>query len=205
MRVPVFTALGWYLGGSLMICVRLRASSLDCRMAGVLSMFQFRSPSSTSSEDRWGAISSHMVSRAQLGLEGGLQQAATVRDLFLEEVKSRNSNCLGTDLDSRTELCRLCLQQIATPPPLAILSFLKMLQLGMEISEFLVVFLRQDSDTARTSGLAECAKAVNKTILGRRLLMLTFCVQGALFSFLAKKTYPFETAYFSAPEIRICI
>ena len=37
----------------------------------------------------------------------------------------------------------------------------------------MVVFLSQDSDTARTSGLAECAKAVNKTNLGRRLLMLT--------------------------------
>ena len=34
-------------------------------------------------------------------------------------------------------------------------------------------FLSQDSDTAKTSVLAECAKAVNKTILGRRLLMLT--------------------------------
>ena len=68
MRVP----LGRYLVGSLIICVRLRASRLDCRMAGVLSMFQIRSPSSTSSEDRWGAISSHMVSRAQLGAEGGL-------------------------------------------------------------------------------------------------------------------------------------
>ena len=43
----------------------------------------------------------------------------------------------------------------------------------MEISEFLVAFLSQDSDTARTSGLAECAKAVNKANLGRRLLMLT--------------------------------
>jgi hypothetical protein len=32
--------------------VRLRASSLDCRMAVVLSMSQFRSPSSMSSEDR---------------------------------------------------------------------------------------------------------------------------------------------------------
>ena len=41
------------------------------------------------------------------------------------------------------------------------------------MSEFLVVFLSQDSDTAKTSGLAECAKAVNKTNLGRRLLMLT--------------------------------
>jgi hypothetical protein len=54
MRVPVFTALGRYLVDSLIICVRLSASSLECRMAGVLSMFQFRSPSSTSSEDRWG-------------------------------------------------------------------------------------------------------------------------------------------------------
>ena len=54
MRVPVFTDLGFYLAGSLIICVRLRASSLDCRMAGVLSMSQFRSPNSTSSEDRWG-------------------------------------------------------------------------------------------------------------------------------------------------------
>ena len=38
MRVPVLTALGLYLVGSLKICVRLRASSLDCRMAGVLSI-----------------------------------------------------------------------------------------------------------------------------------------------------------------------
>ena len=37
-----------------------------------------------------------------------------------------------------------------------------------------MAFLNQDSDTARTSGLAECAKAVSKTNLGRRLLMLTF-------------------------------
>ena len=36
-----------------------------------------------------------------------------------------------------------------------------------------VAFLSQDSDTARTSGLVECAKAVSKTNLGRRLLMLT--------------------------------
>ena len=38
---------------------------------------------------------------------------------------------------------------------------------------FLVVFLSQDSDTAKTSGLAECAKAVSKAHLGSRLLMLT--------------------------------
>jgi hypothetical protein len=43
----------------------------------------------------------------------------------------------------------------------------------MEMSEFLVAFLSQDSDMAWISGLAECAKAVNKTNLGRRLLMLT--------------------------------
>ena len=36
-----------------------------------------------------------------------------------------------------------------------------------------MVFLSQDSDTAKTSGLAECAKAVSKTNLGSRLLMLT--------------------------------
>ena len=34
-----------------------------------------------------------------------------------------------------------------------------------------MVLLSQDSDTARTSGLADCAKAVNKTNLGRRLNM----------------------------------
>jgi hypothetical protein len=38
---------------------------------------------------------------------------------------------------------------------------------------FLVVFLSQDSDTAKTSVLTECAKAVSKTNLGSRLLMLT--------------------------------
>ena len=43
----------------------------------------------------------------------------------------------------------------------------------MEISGFLVVFLSKISDRARTSGMAECAKAENKTNLGRRLLMLT--------------------------------
>jgi hypothetical protein len=43
----------------------------------------------------------------------------------------------------------------------------------MEISEFLVAFLNQDSDMARTSGMAEFAKTVSKTNLRRRLLMLT--------------------------------
>ena len=43
----------------------------------------------------------------------------------------------------------------------------------MQISGFLGAFLSQDSDTARTSRLAKCAKAVNKTNLGRRLQMLT--------------------------------
>ena len=72
MRVPVFTDCKLlYLVGSLIICVRLRASSLAYRMAGVLSMSQFSSPSSTNSEARWGAINSQMVSRAQLGAEGG--------------------------------------------------------------------------------------------------------------------------------------
>ena len=36
-----------------------------------------------------------------------------------------------------------------------------------------MAFLSQDSDTARTSGLVECAKAIYKTNLGRRILMLT--------------------------------
>ena len=71
MRVPLFTDLGLYLVGSLMICVRLRASSLDCRTAGVLSISQFRSPNRKNSEARWGAINSQIVSRAQLGAEGG--------------------------------------------------------------------------------------------------------------------------------------
>jgi hypothetical protein len=43
-----------------------------------------------------------------------------------------------------------------------------------EIPGFSVVFLSQDSNMARTSELAEYDKAVNKTNLGRRLLMLTF-------------------------------
>ena len=43
----------------------------------------------------------------------------------------------------------------------------------MEISEFLVAFLSQEADTARTSGLTECVKAVSKTNFGRRFLMLT--------------------------------
>jgi hypothetical protein len=43
----------------------------------------------------------------------------------------------------------------------------------MIISDFLEAFQSQDSDKARTSELVECAKAVNKTNLGRRLLMLT--------------------------------
>ena len=54
--------LGLYLVDSMIICVRLRASILDCRTARVLSITQ----------DRLVAINSHMVSRAQLGAEGGL-------------------------------------------------------------------------------------------------------------------------------------
>ena len=62
---------GGFLVGSLIICVRLRASSLDCQTAEVISISQFSSPNRTNSEDRWGAINSHMVSRAQLGAKGG--------------------------------------------------------------------------------------------------------------------------------------
>ena len=55
-KVPRATDLVLYLVGLLIICVRLREYSLDCRTAGVLSMSQFRSPNSTNSEYRWGAI-----------------------------------------------------------------------------------------------------------------------------------------------------
>ena len=41
------------------------------------------------------------------------------------------------------------------------------------MSGFFVAFLSQDSSMPRTSGLAESAKAVNKTNLGRRLIVLT--------------------------------
>ena len=70
-RVHMVTYLGLYLVGSLIISVRLSASSLDCRTR-VLNVSRVRSPNSASSEHRWGAINSHMVSRAQLGTEGGL-------------------------------------------------------------------------------------------------------------------------------------
>jgi hypothetical protein len=50
----------------------------------------------------------------------------------------------------------------------------------MEISEYLVTFLTQDSVTAKILGFAECAKAVSKTNLGRRFLMLT-CMKQMLF------------------------
>ena len=53
IRVPLFTDLGLYLVGSLMICVRLRASILDCRTAGVISIYQFRSPNRTNCEDQF--------------------------------------------------------------------------------------------------------------------------------------------------------
>ena len=54
MRVPMFTDLELCLVCSFMIYVRLRAYSLDCRTAGVLSISQFRSPNRTNSEARWG-------------------------------------------------------------------------------------------------------------------------------------------------------
>ena len=47
MRVPIVTDLGLCLIGSLIICVRLRASILDCRTAGVLFISQFRAPDRT--------------------------------------------------------------------------------------------------------------------------------------------------------------
>ena len=52
MREPMFTDLGLYLVGSLIIGVRLRASSLDCRTAGVSSIAQVRAPTRVNSEAR---------------------------------------------------------------------------------------------------------------------------------------------------------
>ena len=43
----------------------------------------------------------------------------------------------------------------------------------MEISGFLVAFLSQDSDMARTSRLAECAKAVNVNVHKTKVLTVT--------------------------------
>jgi hypothetical protein len=43
----MFTDFGLFLVGSLIICLILRTSSLDCRTAGVLSISQFRSPNRT--------------------------------------------------------------------------------------------------------------------------------------------------------------
>lgn len=51
MRVPLFAAFRLYLVGSVMICVRLRASSLKSKLDEVLNMSQFKSPRSKNSED----------------------------------------------------------------------------------------------------------------------------------------------------------
>jgi len=72
IEVLLFTDCKLYLVGSLIICVRFRASSLDSRFVEALSMSRFKSPTNKNSEDKYGAISSHSVSRAQLGAEGGL-------------------------------------------------------------------------------------------------------------------------------------
>ena len=48
-------------------------------------------------------------------------------------------------------------------------------------------FLSQDSDTGKTSGLAECAKAVSTTNLGSRLRMLT-CMKPKLLPLQKKST-----------------
>ena len=57
--------------GSLIICVRLSASSLDCRMAQSVKHVTGHLAAQVLKLDGW-AINSHMVSRAQLGAEGGL-------------------------------------------------------------------------------------------------------------------------------------
>ena len=110
MRVPVFTDLGFYLVGSMIICVRLGASILDCRMAGVLNISQFRLPNSTLKIN-----GGQLVHIWCPGRSWGLREVYSKQhqwDLFLERwiFKSRSSNCLGTELDSMTKLCRLSLQ-----------------------------------------------------------------------------------------------
>ena len=64
--------LGLYLVGSLIICVRLRASILACRMAGGVTMSQFRSPNSTNSEDRWGDHFTYGVQGTVGGCRGSI-------------------------------------------------------------------------------------------------------------------------------------
>ena len=89
------------------------------------------------------------------------------------DFKSRSSNCLGTDLDSMTELKQTISAVDCNSSPFASSIFVENVVVGDGNFRTFVAFLSQDSDTARTSGLAECAKAVKITNLGRRLLMLT--------------------------------
>ena len=87
---------------------------------------------------------------------------ATVR-LISEKVnfKSRSLNCLGTDLDSMTELQAISAVDCNSAPfGSSILA--ENIIVEDEFSGFLVIFFSQDSDTAKTSRLTECAKAVNK-------------------------------------------
>ena len=66
-RVAMVTDLGLYLVGSLIICVRLRAS----RTAGVLSLNQLRSPNTTHSQDSWGHSIPIWCPVHRWGLKGG--------------------------------------------------------------------------------------------------------------------------------------
>ena len=74
IRVPTFTDLGLYLEGSLVICVRFGASSLDFRIVGLPGCKAYSSlghlTEQTLKIDEGQSI--HIVSRAQLGAEGGL-------------------------------------------------------------------------------------------------------------------------------------
>ena len=78
-------------------------------MVGVLSMSQFRSPSSTSSEIDGGNQFTYGV-QGTAGGRGWPITSGNGKRLVSGIFRSRSSNYFGTDLDSKTELCRLSLQ-----------------------------------------------------------------------------------------------
>jgi hypothetical protein len=80
---------------------------------------------------------------------------------------------LGTDLDSKYRTLQAIFAVDCNTAPFGSSILGDNVIVTVEISGFLGVFLSQDSDTSKTSGLAECAKAFSKTNLGSRLLMLT--------------------------------
>jgi hypothetical protein len=97
----VFTDLGLYLVGSLIIWVRLRASSLDCRTAGVISISQFRSPYSTNSEEmaRTSGLAEYAkaVNRTNLGKR--LLMLTCMKPKLLRLQKSTNDSAWGIGME----------------------------------------------------------------------------------------------------------